>query len=282
VGEGIELTGNAVLASTEALASLAQVGGDLLVERNDRLRDVTGLSRIEGVLGGGLYLRDNDLLERVEGFGALSLITGDFVLEGNAALQSVGGLGQRGSSPRVLGDILVADNDALTSLELPMPAGPQRGDVVVRNNAVLEAMRMLGQAGVRVRVRGELALRNNPRLEVFEGSELIEVVYGGLTLVKNAALGDLSMFQSLRTVAGELAVLGNDRLTDLDLPGLQSVGALVVTRNLSLARLDGLSGLSRVARELEVTGNPALHPCEVLVLQARLDGETRLEGCEDF
>ena len=68
----LRISQNESLESLEALGSLSEAGGDLMVQQNPLLKTI-GLSRLERV-GRGFGIQNNTALEAISGLGSLASI----------------------------------------------------------------------------------------------------------------------------------------------------------------------------------------------------------------
>jgi len=84
----VESTG---LGSLDGLGCLTDVAGDLSVEGNAVLDDITGLANLIRV-GGSLSIANNAALDSLEGLGSLQYVEGSFSIQG-LAIQDMSGLG---------------------------------------------------------------------------------------------------------------------------------------------------------------------------------------------
>ena len=92
------------------------------------------------------------------------------------------------------------------------------------------------------------------------GLSVVNNIEGGLTIVNNSALINLSGLENLITIKAALFIGDNNSLTNLDgLSSLTSLGQpLTIARNSSLTNVNGLSNLDSILLSLVVIDNPVL------------------------
>lgn len=296
IGRVLEITGNAALTSTEALASthwttppgrverlvvednpqLTQLTGfdgwqslDLLqVRRLDALSAFSGPDDLRTVLE-SLEIRDNPVLEQVSGFAALQSAA-ELRLEGNPQLANLEPFrALKAVSYLTLGGNALHDLAAFASLQAIDGRLTIRDAPVMTSPAGLVALERLG--GLRI--------ENNPSLTSLEGladASAAEGIRGDVELHANLELTDLAGLDWVRWVDGDLVIGGTDALTPLQsLTGLEQVtfvtGSVVIQRVLALETLAGLDNLQEAgglridgtdqpgSTPFALTGVPRLH-----------------------
>jgi hypothetical protein len=101
-----------------------------------------------------------------------------------------------------------------------------------------------------------------------------------LTLAANPGLEDVNGLANLRSVQN-LAITGNSRLVDVDLPNLESAESLTIAGNLTLTALN-LTSLENV-HSATISANPLLLQCvvdEVAQVASECDCEGNGGACE--
>lgn len=169
---------------------------DLEELRNLRLR------RWEGDLAADLALEvtDNPKLADLGGLESIRELDGALVIEGNDALTELSL-----SSLKRVGSVSIEDNESLERIEL---------------DALTEAL--------------EIEVRDNPALVTFERTEIEEL--RDLTLDNNDALRDLDGFDGIERITGELSLVRNATLSNIDaIFAMQGVVRLVAMDNASLS-----------------------------------------------
>lgn len=234
-----------------ALGCLRRVDGDLVLEGAAQLRSLAGLEALEDVGGTVRIVVCPGLLD-VE-LPVLRAIGGDLTLDGNRALAAITGLPRLA---RVGGALRVSDNPrlrAIGGLELLEALG----GLELLNLPALEEIRGLSRL---TRLDGGLRL-SLTRTATLAGLAALRHIEGGLELLELEGVLELP---ALAEVAGTLS-LGGDRLTALELPALDSVGALRFDfgglRELVLPALRTIRG------DLDVRDAPLLDALELPALE---------------
>lgn len=226
----IRITQNPGLTDLAGLCGLTAVetrmdgtGGDLAIDINGKMMDLTGLARLEQVAG-ELRIRDNSALASMRGLARLSSVGAELEVWGNSALESLRGLE------------LLATVPAIT---------------VYGNNRLVDLCGLHGLTAV-----DSLDVVGNSGLQSLWGAHHLEratVVHIG----RNDALVDLAGLQSLSDVP-HLKVRGNAALQSLaGLDALVAVESLEVSGNDALLDWQAPANLLAV-QHLEICGNDAL------------------------
>lgn len=130
----------------------------------------------------------------------------------------------------ITGSLTVAGSP-LTALALPRLV-QVRGAVDLRDNPALVEVRMPALQAV----EAGFVLARHPQLTTVELPALHRT--GTLQIDGNTALPDLSGLPSLRSVAGDLRITGNDALSSIDLPEIRVAGALIADDNAQVRRIN--------------------------------------------
>ena len=102
---------NPTLQSTTGFTNLLSVGGDLIMRKNNALRDIE-FPNLRSI-GGFLSIVDHNALETITGFGNLSSVGGSISIYVNRALESIAGFNSLSS---VGGYFVIAGNDRFTTI----------------------------------------------------------------------------------------------------------------------------------------------------------------------
>jgi hypothetical protein len=239
--EGTLTIRSPTLRSMDALGNpsvLRVITGDLVVEENPELADLSGFSGLERIDGSLLLTATG--MENLDGFESLRFVGTDsfadaLVIADNPALADVTALG---GLTRLATSIVIANNAALTSA-----AGIDRlastSNVTIANNALLSEL-----AGL---------------------TELENAM--SLTVAANPSLATLSLPSLVE--AGSFSVTSNEALATVSLPLLERAQTLTFAENQALTSVGTLDALTDVDL-LVITGNPMLPQCFVDALDARL------------
>jgi hypothetical protein len=274
---------NVPVEDLSMLESLYEIGR-LRVANNESLTGLDGL-RDDVIVHGPLIVESNTQLSTLAGLDGLTevraqqlnrvLIEDEYSRTANRLCVALESDDQRG-------DVIVRDNDALTSLgEISLARVGNR--LVVDDNDALESL-----AGLDALVRvGTLHIANNATLGTVDGPGQLAMVDSSVIIESNDALGSITGFDALENLSdeefeGTLRVMSNESLVRFDampllieLHGtvefmdnpalthidgfgrLAQVGGLTLNAN-GIKDLDGLAGISRVAGDVTVTDNANL------------------------
>jgi hypothetical protein len=143
IAGGLAICGNDGLTSLEGLENLTSIGGNFWLGHeewggggNSSLTSLTGLSSLTSI-GDGLSVVDNELLSDLGALSTLQHIGSDLEIGsvdgfGNASLASLAGLG---GLDTVGGDLIITNNEVLSSLEeLENALFPNMNRLVITEN----------------------------------------------------------------------------------------------------------------------------------------------------
>lgn len=271
-----------VLADLSDLGALERVGGHLIVGWDDpnthhdgcvghqRLDTLAGLTSLQTV-GGDLLVGCSPELSSVD-LPALEQVGGMMEIQGTTpaalelpALEEVGSMSLHGEARTdlrfpalraVAGDLFLYDTTIGSLDHVPSLMSVAGRVTVIRNDLLqdLGAVQTASIAGVEARLV--------PALEEVVLLQPTPQLTQGIQVESATALVRISVPPSVETVAYML-LLGNDALTELDLPSVSTISGLDVMNNESLATLEGFSSLRQIDGDLRITGNPSL--CQSLV-----------------
>jgi hypothetical protein len=291
------VTGDLVIARNPGLPSLAAlghvkyVGGQLVVQSNDALTDLAGLTAV--VRADALRIVGNSALMSLTGLEHVNHFGGEIQIENNGALTSLAGL----HNLTTAGIVAIRSNRSLTDLtalaslksvaqleigghralaRVDLPA-LERSDnrVVIENNAALtelaapalittgSTINVSGNALVTVDLggvvtAGAVIVMGEPDLATLSLPQLTYVT-GPVELRTMPALAELDL-GGLRSIGGRLFAYQMPRLSSLGgLDKLEAIGGdLVVQENAGLVGFNGLGALGLVGGDMIVRDNNAL------------------------
>ena len=281
------------------LENIQQVGGDVSISYNDRLKSLAGLSlssvqgalRIEGnyslktleglehlqTIEGGLYVKGNVQLEDINGLNNIESIGETLTIESNTKLVDVEGLE---SLQSVEGTLKIYDNDNLQSLQglnnLQFVTTLQ----IAANNALTSIQALEGIDSL----IGDLTLYSNSSLGSFSGLENIVLVQGDVEISTNHLLTSLQGLDRLETIGGSLQIHNHNALETLQ--GLESLtligGALTLRGNDVLTQLSGLQSLGFVGNDFNVSNHPILCQADAEALEQQVIAADGISGVTFF
>ena len=207
--------------------------GDAYIENGTDVASLLGVETITGTL-----TIKSPHLTSLLGLEALKTIGGGLVVEENAKLKRLSG-SALSNLETVGGPIVIRDNPALVDADLPALSSAY--SLIIARNAALTKVagyQRLASVGY------QLQVAENPQLVSISGFGMLQYlggehtqldphsggcsgdIAGGLRLSHNLHLSDVSAFESLRRIGGDLCLLDLEAGTML-LPELRQVGRFV-------------------------------------------------------
>ena len=240
--EHLFIGSNDNLTNIQALHSLKTITNDVFINNMPKLANLNGLESVESSIQ-SLRISNCSTITDLSGLGKNSGISIKRIqLDNLASLESLGLEHISGIT-----NLLIFDNAALRSLgvlNLARFIGPiPQGGVLIRNNSKLKSLKGLESANnimfVRVEnndsltnleglegfsIAGELSIVGNISLVSLKGLENLRnlpvaqpmdgFIIGGLGLVRNAALVDISALSGIEQIANHLNIFSNPLLSD--------------------------------------------------------------------
>ena len=249
----ISINGNLLVESSDCdnihLPALEKISGDLIITFNEFLTDLGGLEKLKEV-GGRLTIKDNDSLSE----------------EAATALRS-----QVEGADGIKGAVEISGNKAEEVVDQDL-----EGDIVISQDGDDHIYKHIKT------LKGKLVL---------EGLTLHHAAFPELTNIEgdlvicDTGLKTLDGLENLQDVSGEVSIMSNTYLMDVDITALLSVGSdLIIQDNGELENLDGLKNLRSIGGNLEIAFNPYLPQIKadefnvVLKKNGGLKGETTMTG----
>ncbi|MDC8005003.1 hypothetical protein POV27_13150 [Aureisphaera galaxeae] len=152
-----------------------------------------------------------------------------------------------------VGDLMIENNDALNDIT-PFSDLTVTGDFVIhRNHSIVD---MIGAPTISV---GEtLTISENAGLlsiQGFGGNSQVE----GISIIQNAFLSNITAFGSLETMSGDLLIINNPNLSNLDfMSSLREVGNHINFHKIPNAPTIALPSLTTVQGDFSVASNSAV------------------------
>lgn len=241
------------ITNLDALNSITEVIGDLVIQNTETLANLQGLSSLERVWG-EFKIVENTGLENLDGISINStgLSVSDLKIEKNPALTNIDGLTplwdiESSEDPlQISSKIFIRENHNLLNLDGLMNVSIFRGFILVYQNQSLNSIQGLNTIITSLESIGNqltaLHIEGNPALTSLQGLENITSIGGAFFLVNNDELTNLDELNLLEIVEGSLAIIGNDNLSNID----------------------GLSNITSIEGDLHIEGNAALSDCCIL------------------
>ncbi len=208
-----------------------------------------------------LTINGNPGLQDLAGFAALTQVSGTISIASNGLLESFDGLQALAS----IGGLNVSQNGLLEHIDVFDVLTTATGDISVTGNPVLSSIAFPKLASA----AGALSFAGSPLLDTLEVDALKTAASLEVTSDGQAGTALTLSFAKLETVLGDVQLLDNAGLVDVDgLAALHSVnGDLTVYNNSNLTSLDGLSALQTVTKALSIDRNAALETIDFEALE---------------
>lgn len=253
---GLTIVGNHTLSSLSGLENVKSVFGDLIIENNNQLTNLQGLSSLThihydtGVFGGNFIVRENAHLETLEELSSLESIALNTEIIGNASLASIS----------VLQDVAYSNV------------------VRIESNASL-----LSLEGLKINNLSQLWIVNNDGIASFEGLGLQGVVQRALVISDNEGIVNLLGFENISFGVFfsmlELTISGNSQLTTLQgLPNLTGIVSVSIDNNPLLSDISLLSTFT--AGGIHIGNSPSIS--SLLPLSNYTGSKVKIEGNNGF
>jgi len=259
------------LESLHGLESLIRIGGNLDIEANKALSDISALSGITGTKGkvdlyGCPLMESLEGLHNIEKAQTISIETMNALkdLNGIRGLQSVG----------TLVIYTATQLNTLAGLENVNKIGCVL-QIVNTNISSLQGLSGLESMGTDCE-DAVIILGNNHNLSSLEGMDNLETITGTFQLISNSILADTRGLEKITGINGDIIIDNNDSLKALT--GLENLKTITesirITGNLNLMDITALYNLesfgSDLGRDLVIINNPKLPTCQCEHLRSLL------------
>ena len=220
---------------------LSRVGGDLQVEGSALVQ--LDLSSLKDV-GGQVLITDNEHLVSLD-IDRVATVGGDVVVARNPALTDLYLSWVR----HLPGEILIEDNAAMVRAELSRVESIEGSFRIVGNGAVTD----LDNTRTVLSVGGDIEIRDNEGLEVFNGFSRLVELGGDIHFENNRDLREIYGFHSIERLSGSILVTDHRRLEVLHAGVLleEVGGSLEVWNAPRLATWEGTTWLLSIGAEAD-------------------------------
>lgn len=247
VSGDLTFDGNNALADISGLNQLDSITGNFLINNNNSVTAISGLESLHWV-GGTTLILNNGSLETISGLDELASV-GTLQITTNAALQSITGLGQLTTAnslevknhpaladinglenlTTVTGNFLLDDNGGLSQISLNnlTNVGGRLSISLNDNLLAISGLQNLTQVG-------ELFLSANNALTTIDGFEQLADIDGGLNMLGNIVLEDISALDHPIAIDGSVFIISNTLLAECSVEaicGHITAGATINVQN---------------------------------------------------
>ena len=270
---GAEGNPNPMLQDISGLANLKTVGGGLLVYDNALLENINALSGVQSAAA--VTIIKNNKLKNIDGLSGLSgTLTGGVALRLNPALENINGLSglQRLASMEIDSNVVLQNLDGLSHLSA------LDNNLYIRRNDALQNVNGLSALQS---IASHVEITHNPHLQNLSGLGALKSIGGNLLMEKNPLIQNLDGLSALQSLAGYLNVSSNDQLRNLNgLQGLPAIGGyLYIADNPLLNSIQGLANINPASitfgsgkSGLYIQNNGALSLCNLPNICSYLSG----------
>ncbi len=262
IGGDLAIWQEASLGSMEGLQNVTSIGGELHINYNNDLINLSGLDNIAAASIENLTITYNPSLLSCEVQSICDYLAspvGYIDIHDNApGCNSQAEVEATCANPRCLPEGILFSNQAeIDDFQANYPDCMEiDGDVTIKGNNItnLNGLSQLTSIG------GNLEIKGNDVLTSLTGLGGLSSIGGRLSIVYNSTLTNLTGLDNVASIGGSLSIQLNNTLTDLT--GLGKVifigSGLSMYYNSSLTSLSGLESLTSLEGGLYVSGNNSL------------------------
>jgi len=291
IDDFLALALNPILTDVNALSALEQVGG-LAISTNNSLSNLDGFVSLAGINKAGLSINDNPALINISGLDKLQTINGGVSIVNNRDLLSI----KTFNNLKTLSDISIWQNENILDIDGFNSLLDVKELSIQWSSALATIRGFSGLTSV-----NNIQINENPKLSTIEGFSSLRSVSGGVFLAEDLELANISAFNDLDSIRGELRILSAGKLTDMTgLSSLKYSGSIKISNNDNLSNINGLTSLNElgqgdgsalirgIAYSLEISSNDMLNNLDGLssLIKAsapiRIFSNPKLESIDGF
>ncbi len=253
VGGNLIINNNPAIIDLSGLRTLESVGGFVNISNNANLANISGLNALITV-GGYVQLINNFPLANLSGFQSITTIAGNLEIRQQNFLSDIAGFN---SLTSVGGALLIGNNSSLVNI-----SGFSALEAISGNFEVFQCINLQDLSGMNSlhNIGGRLRFSNNQNTLNLSALNSVTNIGGKLEVYQNNSLKSIHGLQSLNVVGDDVEIWGNPKLTDLT--GLNTIttasGDFEIYQNNTLASLPAFPELSHVGESIFIHGNNAL------------------------
>ena len=256
ISGGVHLTGGA-LESVHFFQNISLIRGHLRILECANLESLAGFESLRGV-GGNVLIARNDQLTSIDALEALEVVNGFFKVVNNAVLQNISGLN---ALQHVDGSIEITENAAVRTISGFNGVEVVGGSVLIGSEQdSLESVSGFNGEGFR-EVGGSVLFEDmDEAFAIIAGFTFLRTIAGDLGVVGCSSLVDYHGFSNLHTLGGALHLERTRGQSFIDnLHSLERLGGLTL-EEASITSLDALQHVTFLFAEgdLRIANNNAL------------------------
>ncbi|SFW36484.1 YARHG domain-containing protein [Cellulophaga fucicola] len=245
----LEINDNKLLIDITALKKLKKVD-KLNVSYNPVLTSLEGLNSVSGSIPNGLAISKNKRLQDISQLSGITSVGEYIAITSNLSLQSLEGL--HNIKATINGHLQIVSNNYLKDLKGLRSLSKVDGEVQLRLNPELEEFKGLEKL---TEIKNFLHIKNNDKLKNLEGLISLKSVGEDFSITGNKSLNSLTGLKKLITIKGDLSISENPLLTNIN--GVNtvkdSITRIAIYRNESLTELTGLNNITVVKEDVSVS-----------------------------
>ncbi len=258
-GDVILTTQSEVDAFVATFSSCDSLSGDLFINGNNNITDITDLSFISYV-GGDLKFENSNSITSLDGLQNITGVGGDLRIYNNQKLENIDALSLVDT---VFGQLNISYNDSLSQLNGIIDIAMIATNITVRFNQSLTDCDGLCGIINDSRFGGSLNISSNPSAcssltEVTTFCTSSECPEGDISLQTQSEVDAfVSIFSNCDSIPGDLIISGGNNITDLS--GLSFItyveGNLSIKTNYQIVDLGGFENLAKVNGDFIIQNN---------------------------
>ncbi|MCC6461687.1 MAG: hypothetical protein IT260_14525 [Saprospiraceae bacterium] len=264
----VKIYGNDI-SNLDGLLGLRSIGGDFIIEGNNKIKDLSGLDSLVSI-GGNLQLSYNEVTV-LAGLNHLQTIGGGLLLTATK-LYNFQGLDQLST---LNGDLVLAGNSEMINMN-GLPHLASLGGALQVSGFGSKFSHLYGLENLLLSKGISIVYTDN--LVDLRGLKLAADFQGSLEIRDNNGLTSLMGLENITSVQDDFLIRNNGYLADFNgIPHLNHIGGdLVIENNFSMLQLGGLGRLETVGGDLSILSNYYLTGLDSLSSLLRVGGDVRL------
>ena len=218
---GFQITGNSVLQNIDGLQKISSVGGIATILENDELKNIDGLSNLISI-GGSLRISRNQLITNLNGLSSLEIVEGNISFRNNTELYDYCGIKMLleigGNATPAITTVFNRYNPSINDIvnancEYAVPSGTYYGDLSLYRQDDIDLFAESGYS----KFVGNLTYNGFDITDFnlsFEGLSTLTEITGSLNIINTQSLVNLTGFENLTSVGGDIDISRNIELAD--------------------------------------------------------------------
>ncbi|MBI9102335.1 MAG: fibronectin type III domain-containing protein [Spirochaetales bacterium] len=260
------------LTGLTGVTGVNSITGSLSITNNSALTSVNGLENIT-IIGGSLTVTGNNILSDLSGFSGLTSISSNLTISGGL----ISNLSGFSALEQVLGIFNIYTCSTITRIStVDMPNLARLYSLDLSSNAILNEINL---SGLTYTWMQNISLSNLSLLDTFNLGSNVTDINGYLALYNVESLENLSGLSNIDTIVQYFNVGNCDRLSEVSLPALGSIGPygsgteITFYDNTDLANIS-LPGWNMTTGGFTIYNNPSLSTVDLSGLVTITEGSS--------